>query len=138
MFHANAWGLPYAACMAGASLIMPSRFLQAEPLARLIESEKVTAAGAVPTIWLDVLRWSDEHKPDLSSIRIVACGGAAVPRRLMQAFEERHGMKIIQAWGMTETSPLASVAHPPDAAEGEEHWNYRSTAGRIMPLVRRA
>ena len=113
MFHANAWGLPYAACMAGASLIMPSRFLQAEPLARLIESEKVTAAGAVPTIWLDVLRWSDEHKPDLSSIRIVACGGAAVPRRLMQAFEERHGMRIIQAWGMTETSPLASVAHPP-------------------------
>ena len=135
MFHANAWGLPYAACMAGASLIMPSRFLQAEPLARLIESEKVTAAGAVPTIWLDVLRWSDEHKPDLSSIRIVACGGAAVPRRLMQAFEKRHGMRIIQAWGMTETSPLASVAHPPDAAEGEEHWNYRSTAGRIMPLV---
>jgi fatty-acyl-CoA synthase len=135
MFHANAWGLPYAACFAGASLIMPSRFLQAEPLARLIESEKVTAAGAVPTIWLDVLRWSDEHKPDLSSIRIVACGGAAVPRRLMQAFEERHGMKIIQAWGMTETSPLASVAHPPEGAEGEEHWNYRSTAGRIMPLV---
>ena len=80
MFHANAWGLPYAACMAGASLIMPNRFLQAEPLARLIESEKVTVAGAVPTIWLDVLRWSDEHKPDLSSIRIVACGGAAVPR----------------------------------------------------------
>jgi fatty-acyl-CoA synthase len=135
MFHANAWGLPYAACMAGASLIMPSRFLQAEPLARLIESEKVTAAGAVPTIWLDVLRWSDEHKPDLSSIRIVACGGAAVPRRLMQAFEERHGMRIIQAWGMTETSPLASVAHPPADAEGEEHWDYRSTAGRIMPLV---
>ena len=81
MFHANAWGLPYAACMAGASLIMPSRFLQAEPLARLIEREQVTVAGAVPTIWLDVLRWSDEHKPDLSSIRIVACGGAAVPRR---------------------------------------------------------
>jgi fatty-acyl-CoA synthase len=121
--------------MAGAGLIMPSRFLQAEPLARLIERERVTVAGAVPTIWLDVLRWSDEHKPDLSSIRIVACGGAAVPRRLMEAFEERHGMKIIQAWGMTETSPLASVAHPPAASEGEEHWGYRSTAGRILPLV---
>ena len=129
MFHANAWGLPYAACMAGASLIMPSRFLQAEPLARLIESEKVTVAGAVPTIWLDLLRWSDEHKPDLSSIRMVACGGAAVPRALMKAFEERHGMRIVQAWGMTETSPLASVAHPPADAEGEEHWDYRSTAG---------
>jgi fatty-acyl-CoA synthase len=135
MFHANAWGLPYAAAMAGADLIMPSRFLQAEPLARLIEEEKVTVAGAVPTIWLDLLRWSDEHKPDLSSIRIVACGGSAVPRSLMQAFEERHGMRIIQAWGMTETSPVGSVAHPPPEAEGEEHWDYRATAGRLIPLV---
>jgi fatty-acyl-CoA synthase len=135
MFHANAWGLPYAACMAGADLIMPSRFLQAEPIAHLIEQEKVTVAGAVPTIWLDLLRWSDQHKPDLSSIRMVACGGSAVPRALMQAFEERHGMRIIQAWGMTETSPLASIAHPPAQAEDEEHWNYRSTAGRLLPLV---
>jgi fatty-acyl-CoA synthase len=92
-------------------------------------------AGAVPTIWLDVLRWSDEHKPDLSSIRIVACGGAAVPLALMKAFEERHGMRIMQAWGMTETSPLASVAHPPAGSEGDEHWGYRATAGRLMPLV---
>ncbi len=135
MFHANAWGLPYAACMAGASLIMPSRFLQAEPLARLIESEQVTVAGAVPTIWLDLLRWSDEHRPDLSSIRLVACGGAAVPLTLMKAFEERHNMRITQAWGMTETSPLASVAHPPAGSEGDEHWAYRATAGRLMPLV---
>ncbi len=135
MFHANAWGLPYASVMMGADMIMPSRFLQAEPLAKLIESEKVTVAGAVPTIWLDLLRWSDENKPDLSSIRIVACGGAAVPRKLMEAFQERHGMKIIQAWGMTETSPLGSVAHPPPGAEGEEHWEHRATAGRLMPLV---
>jgi len=135
MFHANAWGLPYAAAMAGADLIMPGRFLQAEPLARLIEEERVTVAGAVPTIWMDLLRYADEHKPDLSSIRIVACGGSAVPRALMQAFEERHGMKIVQAWGMTETSPLGSVAHPPPEAEGEDHWGYRSTAGRLIPLV---
>jgi fatty-acyl-CoA synthase len=135
MFHANAWGLPYASCMAGADLIMPGRFLQAEPLARLIEEERVTVAGAVPTIWMDLLRYADEHKPDLSSIRIVACGGSAVPRALMEAFEERHGMKIIQAWGMTETSPLGSVAHAPPEAEGEEHWGYRSTAGRLIPMV---
>jgi fatty-acyl-CoA synthase len=135
MFHANAWGLPYASCMAGADLIMPGRFLQAEPLARLIEEERVTVAGAVPTIWMDLLRYADEHKPDLSSIRIVACGGSAVPRALMEAFEERHGMKIIQAWGMTETSPLGSVAHAPPEAEGEDHWGYRSTAGRLIPLV---
>jgi fatty-acyl-CoA synthase len=135
MFHANAWGLPYASVLVGADMIMPSRFLQPEPLARLIEEEKVTLAGAVPTIWLDLLRYADEHKPDLSSMRIVACGGSAVPRSLMEAFEERHRMRIIQAWGMTETSPLGSVAHPPAGSEGEEHWSYRSTAGRLIPLV---
>jgi fatty-acyl-CoA synthase len=135
MFHANAWGLAHAAPLAGADLVMPSRFLQAEPLARLIEDERVTVAGAVPTIWLDLLRYADEHEPDLSSIRMVACGGAAVPRSLMEAFEHRHGMRIVQAWGMTETSPLGSIAHPPSEAEGEEHWSYRSTAGRLMPLV---
>jgi fatty-acyl-CoA synthase len=135
MFHANAWGLPYAACMAGAGLVMPNRFLQAEPIARLIESEQVTVAGAVPTIWLDLLRWSDEHKPDLSSLRMVICGGSAVPLALMKAFEERHGVRITQAWGMTETSPVGSVAHPPAGAEGDQHWAFRATAGRVAPLV---
>src|SRR3954466_4846710 len=135
MFHANAWGLPYAAMLAGADLVLPNQFLQAAPLARLLESERVTLAGAVPTIWLDVLRYADEHKPDLSSLGRVACGGSAVPRSLMQAFEKRHGVHILQAWGMTETSPLASVARPPASAEGEQHWAYRSTAGRLLPLV---
>jgi acyl-CoA synthetase (AMP-forming)/AMP-acid ligase II len=135
MFHANAWGMPYAATLAGADLVMPGRFLEPEPLARLIEEERVTAAGGVPTIWLDLLRYADQHMPDLSSIRIVACGGSAVPRSLMEEFEERHGVRIIQAWGMTETSPLGSVARPPKDAEGERHWEYRSTAGRPSPLI---
>jgi fatty-acyl-CoA synthase len=135
MFHANAWGLPYACALVGADLIMPGRFLQAEPIARLIESERVTIAGAVPTIWMDLLRYADEHKPDLSSLRTVMCGGAAVPESLMRAFEERHGVRIIQAWGMTETSPVGAVARPPADAEGEEHWRYRSATGRIVPLV---
>jgi fatty-acyl-CoA synthase len=135
MFHAMAWGLPYGATLTGADLVMPARFLQAEPLARLIEDERVTVSGAVPTIWMDLLRYADEHKPDLSSLRIVPCGGSAVPRALMEGFEARHGVHIAQAWGMTETSPLASVAHPPAGAEGEEEWRYRTTAGRISPLV---
>src|SRR2546425_7477646 len=134
MFHANAWGLPYACGLVGADLIMPSRFLQAEPLARLIESERVTVAGAVPTIWMDLLRYADEHKPDFSSLRTVMCGGAAVPESLMRAFEERHGVRIIQAWGMTETSPVGAVARPPADAEGEGQWRYRSATGRITPL----
>ena len=67
----------------------------------------------------------------------MVCGGAAVPRALMQAFEERHGVRIIQAWGMTETSPLASVAHPPAGAEGEEHWRYRRPPGGSCRSCRR-
>jgi fatty-acyl-CoA synthase len=135
MFHANAWGLPYSAALVGADLVMPGPYLQADRLATLIEEEKVTVAGAVPTIWMDLLRYADEHGPDLSSIRMVACGGSAVPRALMEAFEERHGMRIVQAWGMTETSPLGSIAHPPASATGEEHWERRATAGRLIPLV---
>src|SRR5439155_5664025 len=135
MFHANAWGLPYAAAMAGADLVMPNRFLQAEPLSKLIESERVTVSGAVPTIWMDILRYADSNKPDLSSLRLVACGGSAVPRALMQQLEERHDVPLQQAWGMTETSPLGSVARPPRDAEGERHWDYRSTAGRPVALV---
>jgi len=135
MFHANAWGLPYGATLVGADLIMPGRFLQAEPLSDLIESERVTVSGAVPTIWMDLLRYADENKPDFSSLRIVPCGGSAVPRALMEAFETRHGVHIVQAWGMTETSPLGSVAHPPAEVEGEEMWSYRTSAGKLSPLV---
>jgi fatty-acyl-CoA synthase len=135
MFHANAWGLPYACALVGASMVMPNRFLQAEPLAKLIEEEHVTLAGAVPTIWLDLLRFADEHKPDLSSLRLVPCGGAAVPESLMRGFQERHGVEIMQAWGMTETSPLGSVARPPRWATGDEHWRFRTAAGRVVPLV---
>jgi fatty-acyl-CoA synthase len=135
MFHANSWGLAYAAALFGASLVMPNRFLQAEPLVGLIESEKVTFAGAVPTIWLDVLRYANEHGSDLSSLRSVVCGGSAVPRSLMEEFEERHGVEITQAWGMTETSPLGSIAHPPPGASGEERWGYKVSAGRVAPFV---
>jgi fatty-acyl-CoA synthase len=135
MFHANAWGLPYACAMVGSDMVMPGPFLQAKPLADLIESERITFAGAVPTIWMDLLRYADENKPDLSSIRTVACGGAAVPESLMRGFEERHGVKIIQAWGMTETSPLGAMAWPPRSAEGEEAWRYRTATGRIAPGV---
>jgi fatty-acyl-CoA synthase len=135
MFHVNAWGIPYACALTGADLVMPNRFLQGEPLAKLIESEKVTVAAGVPTIWLDLLRYADENKPDLSSLRMVPCGGAAVPQSLMQAFEERHDVRVIQAWGMTETSPLGAVALPPPECGDEEHWEYRSKSGRIMPLV---
>jgi fatty-acyl-CoA synthase len=134
MFHANAWGLPYSGWMAGADFVMPGRFLQAEPLARMIETYRPTVAGAVPTIWNDLLGYVDEHPTDMSSLRLVPCGGSAVPLSLMKAYQERHGVRIIQAWGMTETSPLAAVSHPPKGY-GDDEWPWRSKTGRISAGV---
>ena len=133
MFHANAWGLPYAALMAGADLLLPDRFLQAEPLIKMIETLRPTIAGAVPTIWNDLLQRLDaEPGHDISSLRLVACGGSAVPLSLMKDFEEKYGVRILQAWGMTETSPLAAVARPPAGMAGEENWALRSSQGRVV------
>ncbi len=135
MFHANAWGLPYAAVMTGADLIMPDRFLQPEPLVRLIEGERPTLAGAVPTIWNMLLAHVRAHGGDLSSLRLVACGGSAVPHALQEAYEKELGVRIVQAWGMTETSPIGSVAHPPAGTPEAESWRYRDTAGRLLCAV---
>ena len=140
MFHANAWGMPYGSLLAGASMIMPDRFLQAEPLAEMIEAEKVTAAGAVPTIWTDLLRHLDEQVEvgspvDVSTVEKVIVGGSACPPSLMRAFEERHGVRIIHAWGMTEMSPLGTIAVPPVGLSADEEWSYRETQGRLAPLV---
>src|SRR5579875_776114 len=135
MFHAMAWGLPYAAFMAGADLVMPDRFLQAEPLVRLVGAERPTIAGAVPTIWSDVLRHVRENGGDMSSLRLVPCGGSAVPHALQEAYESELGVRILQAWGMTETSPLASVAHAPAGITGEQAWHYRDSQGRVFAQV---
>jgi fatty-acyl-CoA synthase len=135
MFHANAWGIPYGAATTGADLVMPGSDLSAEALCKLITEERVTFSAAVPTIWMDLLRYADEQQPDLTCMRVIVSGGAAVPLTLMQALEQRHGLRVIQAWGMTETSPLGSVARPPADAEDDEHWRWRATAGRPSPLV---
>ncbi|MFL5842351.1 MAG: long-chain fatty acid--CoA ligase [Thermoleophilaceae bacterium] len=135
MFHVNAWGIPHGCGLTGASLVMPDRFLQGEPLAKLIEAEKVTASAGVPTVWAQVLQYLDDNEVDTSSLRVVVCGGAAVPQGLMQGLEERHGITMVQGWGMTETSPVCAVAHAPGEAEGDDHWSYRTAAGRILPLV---
>ncbi len=136
MFHANAWGMPYAALMTGASLLQPDRFLQAEPLARMIEVERATGAGAVPTIWNDLLRYLDEHPEiDTSTIREVIVGGAACPPALMRAYQERRGIRVLHAWGMTEMSPLGTIAVPPAGLTGEQEWAYRETQGRLACSV---
>jgi fatty-acyl-CoA synthase len=135
MFHAMAWGLPYAAFMSGASLIMPDRFLQAAPIAAMISAERPTLAGAVPTIWTDLLNYLDANEVDTSSLKEVIVGGSACPPALMHAFAERHGIEVIHAWGMTEMSPLGSVSRPPAGATGDEAWAYRYTQGRIPAAV---
>ena len=135
MFHANAWGLPFAAWMSGADMIMPGRFLQAEPLCRLIEEERPTLAGAVPTILNDILRYTENHPVDFSSVKRIMCGGSAVPRALIEAFQQRFGVRVVQAWGMTETSPLAAVALPPKGSAPEDEMNYRAQTGRLVAGV---
>jgi fatty-acyl-CoA synthase len=131
MFHANAWGLPYACWMAGADFLMPNRFLQAEPLCKFIAAERPTFSGAVPTIWNDILRYAENNAVDLSSIKKIICGGSAVPRVLMEKFEERHNIPILQAWGMTETSPIGAIALPPKGIEPEEEMDWRVKTGRV-------
>ncbi|MFI6762724.1 fatty acid--CoA ligase [Micromonospora sp. NPDC050417] len=135
MFHAMSWGIPYAAMMSGASLIMPDRFLQGAPIAQMIAAERPTLAGAVPTIWNDLLGHLDANPVDTSSLKEVIIGGSACPPALMHAFAERHGIDVIHAWGMTEMSPLGSVARPPAGVTGDEQWRYRYTQGRIPASV---
>ncbi len=135
MFHAMAWGLPYASFLSGASMLMPDRFLQAAPLAAMISSERPTLAGAVPTIWTDLLAHLDANPTDISSMREVIVGGSACPPALMHAFSERHGVEVIHAWGMTEMSPLGSVSRSPGGLAGPEAWAYRYTQGRIPASV---
>ena len=109
MFHANAWGLAHAAVACGADLIMPGPDLSPKGLASLIESERVTLAAGVPTIWMGVL--PELEGRDTSALRAIPCGGSAVPRALSEAYREKVGLPITQAWGMTETSPVASSGH---------------------------
>ncbi|HEX6488238.1 MAG TPA: long-chain fatty acid--CoA ligase, partial [Candidatus Dormibacteraeota bacterium] len=135
MFHVNAWGFPYTAWMLGADLLMPNRHLQAEPLARFIEQERPTVAFGVPTIWNDLLQHVDRNPTDLSSLRLVVCGGSAVPRSLMEQFQARHGVRVIQAWGMTETSPVAAIAFPPKGIVPETEIEWRAKTGRVVAGV---
>ncbi|NKY47256.1 long-chain fatty acid--CoA ligase [Nocardia cerradoensis] len=135
LFHANAWGLPYAAMLSGASVLMPDRFLQPAPLLEMMAAVQPTFAAAVPTIWGGVLAQLEAKPQDITHLREVVVGGSALPPSMMRAFQEKHGVRLLHAWGMTETSPLGSVAHPPKGVTGEDEWEYRYTQGRFPALV---
>src|SRR5487761_495125 len=131
-FHANAWGLPYAAMMSGADLVMPDRFMIPAAVARLIETEKVTVGAGVPTIWQGLLAHLRAHGGDMSSLRTLVCGGSALPEAAMRADADELGIGMTHAWGMTELSPLGSVAREPVGVTGEAVWSSRSSQGRLL------
>jgi len=135
MFHANAWGIPYTATMSGAALIFPGPRMTPEDIAGLIADERVTMTAGVPTIWQGILQL--DGTPDLSSVREIMCGGSAVPESLIRAYDERFGIPILQGWGMTETSPLASASRVPAEVQlsDDERYKVRACQGRVLPLV---
>ncbi|WP_433136451.1 long-chain fatty acid--CoA ligase [Actinomadura nitritigenes] len=137
MFHVNAWGLPYGAFLSGATLHMPGPFMQPQHLTEFVARERSTLASAVPTIWNGILSYGEQHELDLSSLRAGTSGGAAAPRSLLEAFEERYGLRIIQGWGMTETSPLGGMAFPPPEVEPgtPEEMDWRLKSGRVAAGV---
>ena len=140
MFHANAWGLPYSATLTGAKQVFPGPHLDPGNLLELFESERVTLTAGVPTIWFGILQVLDEdpNAYDLSALRAMLVGGAAAPKSMIQGFDERHGLRVLQGWGMTETSPLASIAHlRTEIAEKskDEQYEYMARQGYPMPTV---
>jgi fatty-acyl-CoA synthase len=140
MFHANAWGYPYLATMAGSKLVYPGQHLDAESLLEDFIQEKVTWSAGVPTIWLGILNALDASpgKWDLSHMKGMLVGGSAVPRSMIEAFGKRHGLNIVQGWGMTETSPVASTAalpHDLQDADDETRLDLMAMAGLPLPLV---
>ncbi|MFM0470779.1 3-(methylthio)propionyl-CoA ligase [Paraburkholderia strydomiana] len=109
MFHVNAWGLPYIACMVGAKLVFPGPALDGESLYELIETEQVTLSAGVPTVWQGLLAHVDTLGRAFSSMRRTVIGGAPCPTAMAAAFQERHGVDVLHAWGMTELSPVGTV-----------------------------
>jgi fatty-acyl-CoA synthase len=131
-FHANAWGLPYAAMMSGADLVMPDRFMIPAAIVKLIEAEKATVGAGVPTIWQGVLAHLRASGGDISSLRTLICGGSALPEAVMRAYSDEFGLTMTHAWGMTELSPLGSIAREPAGVTGEAVWPYRASQGRLF------
>jgi fatty-acyl-CoA synthase len=137
MFHANAWGIPYAAAMTGAKLVLPGRFIDPQRVARVIEREQVTFTSGVPTIWIGLLRLLEKESFDISSLHMIVSAGSAVPQSLIEGFFAA-GINLVQAWGMTETSPIASVSRLRKHQEDwslEQQFPIKARQGTIMAGV---
>jgi len=138
MFHAMAWGTPFACAMLGMKTVFPGPHLQPRDLAELVQAEQVTMTAGVPTLWLGLLNLLERERYDLSSLRAMIVGGAAAPRSMIEAYEKRHGLRIIHAWGMTETSPLGTVCRlrrEHEALSEDERFALRAKQGMPVPGV---
>ena len=140
MFHVNGWGLPFSSVMNGANLVLPGPCLDAASLLELCDRERVTFAAGVPTVWLGVLAALDSTPGayNLKCLRTIMTGGAAAPVSLIQSFEQRHGLRMVHAWGMTEAAPVGSVCWAPsdlDDASLSDRYAYRSKQGPPVPLM---
>jgi fatty-acyl-CoA synthase len=140
IYHVNAWNLPFACALAGAQQVYVGPHLDAPGLLRLLESERATFTAGVPTIWLAVLQVLDKNPKayDLSRLRAIATGGSAAPRSMIEGFQERHGLKVLHLWGMTEMAPIGSIGHLPCSlkeASSTEQLAYRAKQGVPAPFV---
>lgn len=139
LFHAMGWGLPFVCGLVGADLVLPGRFLQAPAIARLVEDRRVTWSCGVPTLWMDLLQYATAKAAsgtpvDLSSLRTVLCGGTHVPQNLMEQYERRFGVDLIQGWGMTEIFPGGTISQNQAELAEPERWSARRSAGVLSPL----
>jgi fatty-acyl-CoA synthase len=140
MFHVNAWGLPFTATFVGANQVLAGPYLDPQSLLELFESERVTLTAGVPTVWLRILETLD-HDPgryDLRSLRMILSGGSAAPPSMIRAFQERHSLPVLHAWGMTETTPMGVVGHLRSSERdlpADVRYEHRAKQGVPMPFV---
>ena len=135
MFHVNAWGLPYAACMMGAKLVFPGPGLDGKSLYELFESERVTLSAGVPTVWQGLLAYVEGNDLKFSTMRRSVIGGSACPPAMMHTFQERYDVQVLHAWGMTEMSPVGTVATlkgKHDRLSLDERFAVQSTQGHAV------
>ncbi len=138
MFHVLAWGTPFAGTMVGVKWVLPGPHMTPRDLAEMIQAERVTLTAGVPTLWLGMLALLDRERYDLSSLRMMIVGGAAAPQSMIEAYEKRHGIEVMHAWGMTETSPLGTVSRLRSWHEGldeADRFVYRAKQGAPVPGV---
>jgi len=136
MFHANGWGKPFAAIMVGAKIVLPGEHPQPRDLAELIQSERVTVMGGVPTVWIGIDSVLQEEKFDMSSMRLAISAGSAIPRQLIERFEKQHGIELRQLWGMTETTPVGTISKLKCGFDGRpEDECFHTRAKQGLPVV---